>query len=594
MLVGYESGSRGTLVVLDGARCKFDGGFYIGGAGEGTFMQSGGSVTGLMDMALGTSAGSFGTCNISGDAFCQFGELYVGGSSDTAGTGRLRQEGGNASAVNVNVGPGSGLYELIGGNVDAYGQLGVAGEGACTFVQSAGHVWGGTLALGDTDNHPGVYLLEGGTAQFDSLGMYSRGTLTQSSGYASFTEATVGLLGAEGSGRDNYYVLNGGHVAFGYLTLGRTGIGYFTQANGVNATDTLVLAYPGVESNGRGTYTLTGGSLGVGTMMREGEDWDFQFTGGTLTPETISYMTLTNDGGLLHPGGGTIGQIDFSGDPNSYIQNSGGTLEITVTHVEPNNSVMDSLTMTGACQLGGTLQVVVPDAWTRTALKRHTQLGTFITGSQFTGDFSTCLARRASGGTANFDPTSYPSSGLFTTKVEPNDPSHCRLVFNGYTVGDATGDCKVGTGDLARMATNWLQSGRTWFDGDFTGDGIVGTGDLALMASHWLWSCQEPNCPERGGAKAEEEKRGYIVELKDRDGDGDFDIDDVHIILKELEEKKDANDTVDNPHSLLPGSAPWLPKRERAARSGSESPLPWPACLCLACLGLTLVRPPRR
>ena len=111
------------------------------------------------------------------------------------------------------------------------------------------------------------------------------------------------------------------------------------------------------------------------------------------------------------------------------------------------------------------------------------------------------------------DFTSITSGNISGRLKDPNDPNGLTYLplwrgstsgnkyivkFIGARVGDANGDNQVGTGDLALMASSWLQSGKAWATGDFTGDGTVGTGDLALMASNWLWSGPLPPPPAPG------------------------------------------------------------------------------------------------
>jgi hypothetical protein len=51
--------------------------------------------------------------------------------------------------------------------------------------------------------------------------------------------------------------------------------------------------------------------------------------------------------------------------------------------------------------------------------------------------------------------------------------------------GDANRDRVVDISDLAILATNWQQPGRTFSQGDFTYDGIVDISDLAILATNW-------------------------------------------------------------------------------------------------------------
>lgn len=64
--------------------------------------------------------------------------------------------------------------------------------------------------------------------------------------------------------------------------------------------------------------------------------------------------------------------------------------------------------------------------------------------------------------------------------------------------GDANFDDMVNLEDLAKLATNFGQSGKTWAEGDFTDDGIVDLADLAKLATFFGQS----RIPEPAGAGA--------------------------------------------------------------------------------------------
>ncbi|MCJ7424572.1 hypothetical protein MUP01_09950, partial [Candidatus Bathyarchaeota archaeon] len=96
------------------------------------------------------------------------------------------------------------------------------------------------------------------------------------------------------------------------------------------------------------------------------------------------------------------------------------------------------------------------------------------------------------------------------------------ITFDGYTGGDADGNDVVGFSDLSVLASNWGRSGMTWSDGDFDGDGTVNFPDLSILSANWGWSASQGDRMEN------------LPELRDVDGDGDFDINDVNLILEEF------------------------------------------------------------
>jgi hypothetical protein len=42
------------------------------------------------------------------------------------------------------------------------------------------------------------------------------------------------------------------------------------------------------------------------------------------------------------------------------------------------------------------------------------------------------------------------------------------------------------------LASNWLQTGKTWQDGDFNNNGTVDFTDLSILSSNWGWSGAAP------------------------------------------------------------------------------------------------------
>jgi len=90
--------------------------------------------------------------------------------------------------------------------------------------------------------------------------------------------------------------------------------------------------------------------------------------------------------------------------------------------------------------------------------------------------------------------------------------------------GDADLDGDVDLDDLGVLAGNYGETeGMVWGDGDFDGDRDVDLDDLGILAGNY----------ERGTGG---EEGGGLPPLEDVDDDGDFDIDDVLIILEAAED----------------------------------------------------------
>jgi hypothetical protein len=122
--------------------------------------------------------------------------------------------------------------------------------------------------------------------------------------------------------------------------------------------------------------------------------------------------------------------------------------------------------------------------------------------------------------------------------------------MRGLTAGDANGDHIVDGGDLALLGSYWGQSNQPWSHGDFTGEGNVDGGDLALLGGNWNWWCPEHY---KGGKGEGGKMSDGGLDLSDRDGDGDFDVDDMLIIIKEMNDpSRKKSDASQSPASGIP------------------------------------------
>src|SRR5205085_6788123 len=67
------------------------------------------------------------------------------------------------------------------------------------------------------------------------------------------------------------------------------------------------------------------------------------------------------------------------------------------------------------------------------------------------------------------------------------------LTFDFFVLsGDANHDRTVDASDLAALAGNWQQSGRTFAQGDFNYDGTVNALDLLILSSRWQTTLASP------------------------------------------------------------------------------------------------------
>jgi hypothetical protein len=255
----------------------------------GTFQQTGGSHTVTGSTTLGSSAGS--RANYYLDAGSLTNNLLTVGES---GSGNVAQTGGSHVATNVAFGTlsGVGYYSLSGGTLNVSGAI-TTGTGS-----GALNVDGGTLKV-DSGNIA--------VTEFNvGVGFGRTGSHVQTNGLISATSMTLG--GDETA--SGAYQLNGGSLTTVSENISILGRASFSQLAGSN-TVTGDLAF-GKFLRGKGTYTLSGGTLEVG---------------GAITTGAGS-GTLNLDGGLLTLGSGNIGVTNLNlgsvaGSSGSHVQTLG-------------------------------------------------------------------------------------------------------------------------------------------------------------------------------------------------------------------------------------------------------------------------------
>jgi autotransporter-associated beta strand protein len=377
----------------------------INSAGTGTFTQTGGAVSVAANLNVAWGVGSVGTYNLGPGGTLTVGTGLLPGTRVAAignlgGTATLNMTGGTFSATSLiqfaRTG-GTATLNLQGGDILAGGDFwlgsgsSVATEkSTVTATQSGGTITTGTLTVPNSttagffyvgrgmDNVVNYTLTNGNITTYTDLvigggngNQGGTGTLTQEGGIV-----TVGSL-ASGQGNINIgqgtsatgtYNLKGGDLVLnrntGTLVIavgnGAGGTGTLNQSGGriIAPTYTLDVA----RNSSTGTYNLSGGSVRVAALTpRTGFNW----TGGTLSADTIG-GTITNGGGVLAPGGaGTTGTTTF-GTNFSYTQNGGGTLGIDVLSNGDHDSVVLGAagSSTGNATLAGTTAVTLGGGYT--------------------------------------------------------------------------------------------------------------------------------------------------------------------------------------------------------------------------------------
>ncbi len=207
LTVGSSAGN-GTVEMYGGNLSSPNyGNLYVGSGGAGSFVQSGGSNSNSNVLAIGTSAGGYGTYSLTG-------------------VGVL-----NAQAMNVN----NGTFTQMGGtaNVNWYLSLGDSPGSVGTVVLGGGGLFNGDSVEIGYESGAGNFIQTGGTCLagglFVNSGSYSL------SGNSVLTASAIWLPNS-------------------FAAPGSSGI--FNQSAGVNSTSELAIG-PG------GIYQFTGGTLAI-------------------------------------------------------------------------------------------------------------------------------------------------------------------------------------------------------------------------------------------------------------------------------------------------------------------------------------------
>ena len=294
LYVGFAPSARGTYI-LSGTGSLYASDEYVGYMGTGAFTQSGG-YNGLRGrLFLGYNYGAQGTYNLGGTAqLTPDGEVYVG----YYGTGIFTQSGGEHSPRGWRDYPYGALY--LGYALGAQGTYNLSGTAKLTPDGA-------------------VY-----------VGYEGTGTFVQTGGelYHHWTPLYLGYSpGSQGT-----YNLSGGTLSADEEHVGEEGSGAFVQTGGVNDVGRLSLAN---ERGASGTYDLSGtGQLKaqeeiLGGSYEEGTAV-FRQSGGTNTAWFVRVAPMAQyllSGGLL--------QVDWVFEDHGATELSGtGQLAARDQHVD--------------------------------------------------------------------------------------------------------------------------------------------------------------------------------------------------------------------------------------------------------------------
>ncbi len=234
--VGAGVGGIGSYT-LGGGTVSCDGVLVLGFAGTGSFFQSGGAVSfsgSVAQLIFGFDTGGTGYYSLSAGNITGSQTENIG----SAGNGTFVQSGGTHSAGTLNLGGSSGItgyYNLSAGSLSAGGET-IGQTGAGSFTQSGGTNTVGIdgLNIASYPGSTGYYSLAAGTLTSTSqelIGVQGNGTFVQTGGTNNATELLIGS--GSSSSASGAYLLEGGLLTSNDgISAGDGSTGTFIQSAG--------------------------------------------------------------------------------------------------------------------------------------------------------------------------------------------------------------------------------------------------------------------------------------------------------------------------------------------------------------------------
>ena len=323
LYLGVNSTDQGFYNLSGTGALTCNGLEIVGYNGAGTFSQDGGTNTSNLHLYLGYSAGSNGAYNLSSGSLLagpQAQEEYIG----YAGSGTFMQTGGAHSATFVYLGSQSGstgTYTLQSGSLATAAFEFVGASGTGTFSQTGGTNTIDSFGLGSGYGALNVGFSPGG------VGYY-----TLNGGSVSLLHDPL-VVGFEAGAMGTFNLISGTLSSQGDEHIGQLGTGTFNQTGGTNTITSGNLVV-GAFAGSVGTYTLSAGSTstsnnvmigpaGIGVLTVSGT--------GVLTTKSLQVIrSPTTPGTVVNLSGGTINAtaLNFNGTP-AVFNWTGGTLTLT-------------------------------------------------------------------------------------------------------------------------------------------------------------------------------------------------------------------------------------------------------------------------
>lgn len=305
LFIAQANGSTGTLNVENNATVAVTGDheIQIGIGGQGTFNQSGGTVSGSGWMSIGRGTGGTGELNLTGGTFTQAGTdrfIHVGevgaGTLNISGTGSFVALSTTGVLI-ADTAESSGVINLDGGSLTTTAVVDAA-AGTSTFNFNGGQLIAGTGANAIFMNGIDTVTVKAGGAKIDSNGsnITINPTLLAGTGNGGLVKSGAGTLTLAGA---NTYTGNTAVNAGGLALADNAQFKFVIGANGVNNA---------VTGSGSGSVQLDG-------------DFNIDTSGASTT--SGNSWSLVNVGALAETYGGTFSVIGFANNSGVWTKTDG-------------------------------------------------------------------------------------------------------------------------------------------------------------------------------------------------------------------------------------------------------------------------------
>jgi hypothetical protein len=479
----------------------------VGLTARGTLVISGGTHD-AAGIVLGSNSGSVGYGSLVGAATVNAIAMTVG----FAGQGSFTQTAGvnNVNFLDVGAvnGAGSGTFTLSGGTLTSVDQYIGGSSTAGVFNQSGGTNNTEQLKLGYAHvgeggvGNPGTYTISGGMLNISTGATLYGGSKIIQSGSNTLVNLTyadgIVLLVGDGGSASTYEIQGGtlsAQAAIGVAYDSSTQ-GSFTQSGGSVGAGGLFIGHSGF--GGSGTYTMSGGTLSIGTASGTVNECKFIQTGGLASLSGVGGTGSISVGG----GAGTavLGTLNLT--QNSVTLSNRGTLNISGTAtigalVATNGGVVNFLSGSSGSTRAHHSVDSLTISGTSLVNIHHDQIATFTSPTTIKSYLANAFdpAGNADWGqpglvsdVAKANPTKYSVGYAYSEDQSAQDAgisfsASNQTVVRAVLAGDANMDGTVDFFDTTQVLGYKYNTGQpaSYTDGDLNYDGVVDFFDTTVV-----------------------------------------------------------------------------------------------------------------